>query len=145
MQTYNHAELVEKIESLYEYERTKQIEPWADLWDATARVTFPLDATPGQRDVIGKDAIVAWTAKKFVERERSEIETRIEALLLDRRVLVNMNVMLHFVNGTEIGGPIVIIFTFNDEGRITLMEEYVNEAIFPIHYKELAKPTESAE
>jgi hypothetical protein len=140
MTKLSHTELVEKIENLYNYERTKQIEPWAALWAENAKVVFPHDVVTGQRDVTGKAAIVEWTAKKFVERARTDIETRIEAMALEPRVLVTMNVMLHFANGLSIGGPLLVIFTFNEQGLISLMEEYVNDSHFPINYKEKAKP-----
>lgn len=132
------------VEKLYHYERTKEIAPWADLWAPDARVTFPADLVPGQRDVIGKETIVAWTAQKFVERDHTDIDARIEPMARGNRVLVHLNVMLHFANGTKIGGPLMVIFTFNDAGQITLMEEYVNEAQWPINYKEKAKPETGA-
>jgi hypothetical protein len=47
---------------------------------------------------------------------------------------------LHFANGTVIGGPLLVPFTFNDAGLVTLMEEFVNEAQWPTNYKDKAKP-----
>jgi len=128
----------EKILRLYEYERTKNLADWADLWADDARVTFTLDVVPGQRDYIGKDAIVAWTAQKFVDRADTRIDHRIETIVGGRRVIAHLDVEMVFNDGVVVSGPLLIIFTFNDEGLIELMEEYVNEVVFPIDYKEKA-------
>lgn len=142
--TLKPEELAAKIRSMYHYELTKQIEPWAALWDNNARVTFPHDVNPKARDVIGKDAIVAWTAKKFVERASSEIDAKVEAMAGGNRVFASLHVVLNFANGTTMSGPLIMIFNFNDAGLIVHAEEYVNEAMWPSNYKELAKPAGAA-
>ncbi|WP_415854164.1 nuclear transport factor 2 family protein [Sinomonas sp. G460-2] len=131
---------LDKIAAMYDYERTQQIEPWADLWADDARVTFPLDSEPGSRTVEGKEAIVPWTRNKFVERASTDIDARLEAVAGAPRVIAHLDVFLHFENGLGIGGPLVAIFTFDEDGKVVLMEEYVNDAYFPKHYKDLATP-----
>lgn len=132
------SELAEIVARIYELERTKQIEPWKEHWAEDALVVFPLETEPGSRDVVGKQAITEWTAAKFVERERSELDIRIEPLADGRRVLAHVHVTLFFQNGTTIGGPILVIWTFNEDKQVILMEEYVNDATWPSNYKELA-------
>ncbi|WP_415854157.1 nuclear transport factor 2 family protein [Sinomonas sp. G460-2] len=133
-------ERLDKVAALYEYERTQQIEPWAALWADNASVVFPIDSEPGSRTVEGKGAIVPWTAKKFEERARTDIDVRLEAVAGAPRVIAHVDVFLHFENGLGMGGPLVMIFTFNDDGKVALMEEYVNDAYFPKNYKDLAVP-----
>lgn len=128
----------DKIRRLYEYERTKNLEEWAALWADDAKVTFNLDVVPGQRDFIGKAAIVAWTAKKFVDRATTRIDHRLETIVGGRRVVAHLDVEMVFNDGVVVAGPLLIFFTFNEEGKIVLMEEYVNELVFPIDYKEKA-------
>lgn len=130
--------LLEKIERMLHLERVKQIDEWAALWADNAKVRFPIEAEPGRRNIDGKQAIVSWTAAKFVERASTDIDVLLEAVAGSRRVIAHMNVLLHFANGLSIGGPLVCIYTFNENGLIELMEEYVNDVIFPPHYKDLA-------
>src|SRR5690242_8845258 len=128
MPKFKPEELAEKIRSMYRYELSKQIEPWAALWAEDSRVTFPHDVKPGARDVIGKKAIVEWTARKFVDRASSEIDARVEPLATGNRVFASVHVVLNFANGTTMSGPLIMMFTFNDDGQIVHAEEYVNEA-----------------
>ena len=140
MTTATPAELVKKIEHLYKCEREKDLDGWAALWAEDSLVTFPIDVNPGERDVRGKDSIVAWTGQKFIDREWTDIDARLEGMAEGGRVLAHLNVMLHFADGTAIGGSVLCIFTFDDSGRISLMEEYVNEATWPKNYKDFATP-----
>ncbi|MEW1811943.1 hypothetical protein AB0284_14695 [Pseudarthrobacter phenanthrenivorans] len=137
-------ERLDKIAAMYDYERTQEIEPWADLWADNARVLFPIDSEPGSRTVEGKENIVPWNAKKFEERSSTDIDVRLEAVAGAPRVIAHLNVFLHFENGLGIGGPLVAIFTFDEAGKVVLMEEYVNDAYFPKNYKELATEDTSA-
>lgn len=128
----------DKILRLYEYERTKNLEAWAALWADDAKVTFNLDVVSGQRDFIGKESIVAWTAKKFDDRATTRIDHRLETIVGGRRIVAHLDVEMVFNDGVVVAGPLLIFFTFNAEGKIVLMEEYVNELVFPIDYKEKA-------
>ncbi|MEW1811964.1 nuclear transport factor 2 family protein [Pseudarthrobacter phenanthrenivorans] len=136
-----YSQLTDTVARIYELERTKQLEPWKELWADDARVVFPLDVVPGSRDVIGKQAITDWTAAKFIERTKTELEIRLAPMADGRRVLAHVHVTLFFENGTTIGGPILVVWTFNEEGKVLLMEEYVNDATWPSNYKDLAVAT----
>lgn len=125
----------DKVRRLYEYERTKNLEDWAALWADDAVVRFVLDVVPGKRDVYGKEAIVAWTAAKFVDRASSTIDDQIETIVGGLRVVVRLGVDLVFNDGAVASGPFLVIFTFNSDGLIVLMEEYVNELTFPVDYR----------
>jgi len=129
---------------MYQYERDQQIGPWADLWGDGASVRFPIDSQPGTRSIDGKDEIVQWTANKFVERSSTDIDARLEAIAGAPRVIAHVDVFLHFENGLGMGGPILVIFTFDDAGKVVLMEEYVNDMVFGANYKEQATPDEGA-
>lgn len=129
-----------KIAAMYQYERDKDIDAWADLWAEDASVRFPWDLDPSARTFVGKDAIVKWTADKFVDRASSEINANLEATAGAPKVIAHLNVLLHFADGHAIGGPLLIIFTFNGAGKVVLMEEFVSHAYFPPNYRELATP-----
>lgn len=142
----NRAELqklLDTVAALFQAERTKDLQTWGDQWATDARVTFPLDKNPGERAIEGKEAIVAWTAQKFLDRAHTGIDALIEALDSGNRVIAHSNVSLRFTNGSQIAGPLVMAFTFDADGKVLLMEEYVNEAIFPTNYKELAEPAQA--
>lgn len=133
------AELVEKVERMYELERKgEDIEAWAEYWADDAVLSFPLDLDPTERELRGKDAIVAVTAQKFIDRTWTDIDARVEGLAEGRKVLARLNVVLHFANGTSIAGALLMVFTFNEAGQIVLAEEYVNEAMWPKNYKDNA-------
>ena len=75
---------------------------------------------------------------QFLDRADSRIDHRLERIVGGQRVIAHLDVELVFNDGVVVRGPLLIIFTFNSEGLIVLMEEYVNEAVFPIDYKERA-------
>jgi ketosteroid isomerase-like protein len=140
------AELVQKIEEVYELERKgEDIEAWAEYWADDAVLSFPHDLDPTERELRGKEAIVAVTAQKFVDREWTDIDARVEGLAEGRKVLARLHVVLHFANGTAMSGALVMVFTFNEDQKIVLAEEYVNEAMWPKNYKDnaVADPAQS--
>jgi len=71
--------------------------------------------------------IVAATAQKFVDRERTRLDVRIERMADGRRVVAHLQATIHFAAGPVWEVPLLIIFTFDDAGLITTMEEYLNE------------------
>lgn len=135
-------ELMGKIVTLHDYERRKVSDEWADLWADNAVVSFPIEVDPGSRKWVGKDAIVAWNSQKYVDRAWTDIESRVEAIAGTRRVVAHVDVVLHLADGRAIAGPLLIFFTFDEDNKIVLMEEYVNDAHWPVHYLDLATEDE---
>jgi len=136
-------ELMGKVVAMHDYERRKISDAWADLWADDAVVCFPIEIDPGSRKWVGKEAIVAWNAQKYIERAWTDIDARVEAIAGTRRVVAHVDVVLHLSNGLSIAGPLLIIFTFDEDKKIVLMEEYVNDAHWPVHYLDLATEDEA--
>lgn len=124
------AALAQRIEAFYRCERERALQSWSAFWAEDARITFPF-AAPGENlDIVGKAAIVAATARKFTERGPSEVTVTVEALAHSLRVLVRMRVIQHSVTGPSVTGPLVMVFTFDEKGLITLLEEYFSPGAF---------------
>ncbi|WP_409329109.1 nuclear transport factor 2 family protein [Trujillonella humicola] len=120
-------DLVTTIERLYDLEQRKQLEEWSALWADDAEVLFPLSTEKEKHEIFGKEELVARTAQKFIDRERTELDVRVEAMADGRRVVSHLDATIRFATGKVLSIPLLIIFTFNDAGLIRRMEEYVNE------------------
>ena len=120
-------DLVATVERFYELECAKRLDEWAALWAEDCHVLFPLTTRPERHEIHGKEALVAATAQKFVDRERTRLDVRIERMADGRRVVAHLQATIHFAAGPVWEVPLLIIFTFDDAGLITTMEEYLNE------------------
>jgi ketosteroid isomerase-like protein len=124
-------DLVATVQRFYDLEQRKQLDEWAALWADDAEVRFPLTTEPEKHEIHGKEALVAATAQKFIDRERVELGVRVEPMADGRRVVAHLDATITFAAGPVWHVPLLIILTFNEEGLITTMEEYLNEASLP--------------
>src|SRR5215218_10284249 len=107
-------DLVATVERLYDLEQRKQLDEWAALWADDAEVLFPLSTEPEKHEIHGKEALVALTAQKFIDRERVELGVRVEPMADGRRVLAHLDATITFAAGPVWHVPLLIILTFDD-------------------------------
>ena len=119
----------ESIRTMYDLERRQQLDEWAALWAEHCVVSFPFATDPASMRVEGKDTLVAWTAEKFRDRDKVEIEVEVAPFADGRRVMSQLHARIHFATGDVLALPILCLFTFDEAGLILTMEEYVNEAL----------------
>ena len=111
------------VEALYDAERRRDIEDWARLWHPDGRQTFFLstDVPP----VIGREALVHATRRKFEVRPPFGIEVVVQPFADPRQALAR----LHLTFGAGIR-PIDLwcIFTFDEQSLILEVEEMLDTA-----------------
>ena len=114
---------VAAVEALYEAERRRSIKDWERLWHPEGRQTFHLSIDVPS--VVGREALVRATRRKFEVRPPYEIGLATEPFADPNRVLAR----LHLTFGEGIR-PVDIwcIFTFDDHGLVLEIEEMVDTA-----------------
>lgn len=116
------------VRRLYELEMAKDLDSWARLWARGVVVMFPLAVDTEATRVEGLTTWVDVTRQKFVDRAHIKVDARVEALADPHRVLAHLDVHLEFSAGGSLNAPLLVLFTFDDDGLIERMDEYVNEA-----------------
>ena len=121
---------IESIAALFEAEREKNLSTWSSYWSEDARVTFGFDPERPSSDLVGKETIVSETSEKFKVRRHSVIDAQIDSIGTGDEVLARVDVTIEFENDQKIKGPIVMIFSFDSEGKISQLIEYFNPSGF---------------
>jgi hypothetical protein len=118
---------VANVEALYEADRRRDIDAFAALWAEDGRQTFWLASKPPP--LVGRDALVAATRRKFEVRPPYGIAVKTEPLADPYRVLAR----LQLTDIGHIGGTVDLwcLFHFNTDGLITEIEEILDTADAP--------------
>ena len=119
----------EAVERLYDLEQRQQLDEWSALWAENVVVSFPLAVDPETSRIRGKSNLVELTRRKFEDRDKVVIDLRVESLADERRVLAHLDATIDFASGERLELPLLCLFTFDQDGLIAAMDEYLNEAL----------------
>ena len=114
---------VAAVEALYDAERRRNIEDWAQLWHPDGRQSFHLSTDVPA--VAGREALVRATRRKFEVRPPYGIQVVTEPFADPSRVLARLR--LTFGEGIR-PSHLWCIFAFDNEGRILEIEEMLDTA-----------------
>jgi hypothetical protein len=117
---------VRTVNEFYEAERRRDIEAWSKLWSEGGRQSFWV-AGPVP-PVIGRQALVAVTVRKFEVRPPYGLEVRTEAFEDPAKVLAR----LHLIVSDDVTVDLWCLFHFGDDGLITEVEEMLDTARGPV-------------